>query len=252
MFLGARSAAKGEAAVKEIADACTDPSIKTNIEYVQIDVCSEESVKAAAETIKAKLEPKKLYAVVNNAGTGFQHGTTPETIIDTNLYGPKRVCEAFLPMICSKMGRIVNVGSGSGPSYVEKVKDRETKRMLCSPDVTLDFILDHAKTAVGSEADAYGGYGLSKALLTCYTMVLAREHPNILCSVLSPGFIKTKMTEGFNASKTPEEGTVAIMHCLFDELDGNGWYYGSDAVRSPLHYMRNPGEPAYDGKNPFD
>lgn len=224
----------------------------SNIEFVEIDVSSDDSVKAAADAIEAKLKPKKLYAVVNNAGTGMQHGTTPEQVISTNLYGPKRVCEAFLPILCPKMGRIVNVGSGSGPSYVGAVKDRETQKMLCSPDVTLDFILDHAKTAVGTEADGSGGYGLSKALLTCYTMVLAREHPNVRSSVVSPGFINTKMTQGWGASKSPEEGTASILHCLFDELEGNGWYYGSDAVRSPLHFMRNPGEPAYDGKNPFE
>ena len=27
-------------------------------------------------------------------------------------------------------------------------------------------------------------------------------------------------------------------------------YMGSDAVRSPLHFMRNPGEPVYDGVPP--
>ena len=29
----------------------------------------------------------------------------------------------------------------------------------------------------------------------------------------------------------------------------SGWYYGSDGVRSPLHFMRG-GEPAYDGVVP--
>ena len=27
-------------------------------------------------------------------------------------------------------------------------------------------------------------------------------------------------------------------------------FYGSDAKRSPLHFMRNPGEPPYDGAKP--
>ena len=40
------------------------------------------------------------------------------------------------------------------------------------------------------------------------------------------------------------------MKCLFDELPGNGFYYGSDGLRSPLHFMREPGEPEYDGKAP--
>ena len=58
------------------------------------------------------------------------------------------------------------------------------------------------------------------------------------------------MTAGYGASKTPEEGTVAIKHLLLGSLKGNGWYYGSDAVRSPYHFMRNPGEPEYDGVPP--
>jgi hypothetical protein len=31
---------------------------------------------------------------------------------------------------------------------------------------------------------------------------------------------------------------------------GNGWYYGSDAKRSPLHKYREPGTPEYDGSLP--
>ena len=58
------------------------------------------------------------------------------------------------------------------------------------------------------------------------------------------------MTRGYGATKPPEEGTVSTMKCLFDELPGNGFYYGSDGVRSPLHFMRNPGEPEYDGMPP--
>jgi hypothetical protein len=47
--------------------------------------------------------------------------------------------------------------------------------------------------------------------------------------------------------KTPREGTVAPMHLLFGELEGNGHYYGSDALRSPLDRYRAPGSPAHTG-----
>ena len=249
VFLGARSEAKGQDAVADIARATGKSD---NIEAVLIDVTDEASIKAAAESIQKKLEPKKLYGLVNNAGIGLNTGASAEEVVNTNLWGPKRVTDAFLPLLCPKLGRIVMTGSGSGPSYVKGVTDVETKRTLCSPDVTMDFITEHAKSGIGSEADTFGGYGLSKALLTCYTMVLAREHPNIKSSICSPGFIDTKMTSGYGASKTPEEGTVSLLYCLFDDLDGgNGWYFGSDAVRSPLHFMRNPGEPKYDGVIPF-
>jgi carbonyl reductase 1 len=35
------------------------------------------------------------------------------------------------------------------------------------------------------------------------------------------------------------------MHLLFDELEGNGRCYGSDAKRSPLDRYRAPGSPPY-------
>ena len=82
-------------------------------------------------------------------------------------------------------------------------------------------------------------------------MLLAKMNPKLLISCCTPGFIDTKLTAGFGATKTPEEGTVAIKNCLFGQLDGSGWYYGSDGVRSPLHFMRSPGEPEYDGIPPF-
>merc|ERR1711879_160191 len=103
----------------------------------------------------------------------------------------------------------------------------------------------------GSEADSMGGYGLSKALLTNYTSLLAKENSSLKINCCSPGFIDTKLVpKGWGASKPPDQGTVAIKHLLFADLQGNGWYYGSDGVRSPLHFMRNPGEPAYDGVVP--
>merc|ERR1712070_91241 len=88
-------------------------------------------------------------------------------------------------------------------------------------------------------------YGCSKALLTLHGMVIAKENPNITISTVSPGFIDTAIVKGMGAKKPPEEGTVSIRHCLFNDLAGNGWYFGSDAVRSPLHFMRSPGEPPF-------
>jgi len=244
VFLAARNEQKGRTAVAQIND------MKANsCDFIEMDTSVDASVIEAAATVKSKLAANKeqLYALVNNAGIGWSHDG--QTILNTNLYGPKRVSEAFTSLLDPENGRIVNVGSGSGPNYVQSCNNQQLKRQLCDPTtVTWDFIDQHAKAFVGKSGN---DYGLSKALLTCYTGLLAREHPNLKINCISPGFIDTQLTKGFGASKTPEEGTVAIQHCLFSELNGNGWYYGSDAVRSPLHYMRNPGEPPYDGIIPF-
>ena len=95
------------------------------------------------------------------------------------------------------------------------------------------------------------GYGLSKAALGQYTKICAREHPGIIFSCCSPGFIDTAMTAGYGATKTPDQAVPVLEKMLFGDLGGNGWYFGSDGVRSPYHFMRNPGEPAYNGTMPF-
>ncbi|CAK0803963.1 unnamed protein product [Prorocentrum cordatum] len=79
------------------------------------------------------------------------------------------------------------------------------------------------------------------------TMLLAREHPNLKVNAITPGYILTDMTRNAGATKSPEEGTKAALYCLMGELEGNGRYYGSDAVRSPLDRYRGPGDPPYAG-----
>ena len=100
-----------------------------------------------------------------------------------------------------------------------------------------------------SKISGWQAYGLSKAALNAYTVLLARQHPKLAVNSCTPGLILTKMTKDMSigASKTPEEGTVSIRHLLFGKLGGNGWYYGSDGKRSPLHIVRNPGEIVYTG-----
>ena len=81
----------------------------------------------------------------------------------------------------------------------------------------------HLPIIVQSDQHSMSGYGPSKALLACYTMLLAKENPSWNISCCSPGFIDTKLTAGWGASKTPEEGTMAIRKLLFEPLEGNGW-----------------------------
>lgn len=240
VYMGSRSVEKGQKALDAIlADA------PGRIELVQIDTGDGASVAAAAEAVKAKLGDEKLTFVVNNAGTGLAHGTSDETVMNTNLSGPKRVVEAFLPLMPPAGGRIVNVGSGSGPMYLQR-QSEEVKRLLTNPDITWDEIEGHCRKEMSSSR--YDSYGLSKACLASYTMVIAKAHPHICCSSLSPGFINTAIVGGFGATKEPEEGTVSIRHCLFGELPASGWYWGSDAKRSPMHVSRQPGQKDFNGE----
>ena len=191
---------------------------------------------------------------MNNAGTGLQHNVSADTVVDTNLYGPKRVVESFLPLLNSESGRIVNVGSGAGPMFMKGYATDAEKKVLMNPQASWAEIesLVNARKSVEGGLEAKASYGLSKAALATYTMELAKLHPNITSSVLSPGFIDRAIVRGWGASKPPEEGTVSLRHCLFQPLEGNGFFYGSDALRSPLHVLRNPGQPVYTGEGCAD
>jgi len=249
VFLGSRSVEKGEAAVRDVKKHA---GAGARVELLRIDVSSDDSVRAAAATLKARGDVR-LTAIVNNAGTGLSHGSSDDAVLNVNVMGPKRVVDSFLPLLDPAGSRIVNVGSGAGPMYVAK-QPADRRRKLCDPGVTWEEIRAEADSGVRDgdpvRGDGMGSYGLSKALLSCYTMVLARDlaAQNVSAFCLTPGYIDTGITAGWSGAKPVEEGTVSIRHCLFEAgKEESGWFFGSDAKRSPLHVLRNPGEPVFDG-----
>mmetsp|Transcript_976 Transcript_976/g.1275 ORF Transcript_976/g.1275 Transcript_976/m.1275 type:complete len:291 (-) Transcript_976:193-1065(-) len=259
VFLGSRSVEKGQAAVQEVLDMAPG----SIVEMVQIDVSSDDSVQAAAKSLFEK--GVKLNAIVNNAGRGLGHGATTDEVLNVNVMGAKRVVDAFLPILVEQpdggfFARIVNVGSGLGPKYVASQTSEERKKLFCNPDISWDDIEKIYSDGLTEENKnkEFATYGLSKALLASYTLYLAKtlgdDQNKILSFCLSPGYIDTNLTKGFPGGKSPpSEGTVSIRHSLFNaEPSCNGWFYGSDALRSPLHTGRNPGEPEFDGIHPWD
>ena len=87
-------------------------------------------MKNAAATVKAALGEQKLFGLVNNAGTGIGHGAGDSDILNTNVRGPKRVCDSFIPLMDSEKGRIINMGSGGGPGFVKNISDVAVKKMV--------------------------------------------------------------------------------------------------------------------------
>jgi len=249
VFMCSRDPAKGEAALSSLS---LPEDVAARCVVVELDVSCDESVAAGAETVKKALGETPLYGIVNNAGVGLSHGVTGEQVVNTNFFGPKQVIDTFAPLLDSTDSRIVNVGSGAGPSYVKRWGETDEARMLMNGQADWEELADYVKAKLDSGSlDDFGCYGLSKAGLAAFTQALPRLYPNVICGCCSPGFIDTNMTKGYNAKKGPAEGTPAIKKLLLEQLEGNGWYYGSDGERSPYHFMRNPGEPPYDGVMPF-
>ena len=244
---------------------------------IQLDVCNQDSIASAVDTIKTK--HGGLHGLVNNAGGWL---STAKDTVDLNLYAVINVTEAFLPLIDDE-GRIVMISSAAGPNYVSKCSE-EIQKMFVNKNVTFaeieknvvePFLSVKADTSL-SESDMTAAllkkglndqaYGVSKAGLNAYTMEKARTHQNILINSCTPGFIETDLTKPFAARsgktgqemgmKSTDDGAKAGVYLMMNDLKAeiadyeSGRYYGSDAVRSPLHKYRSPGDPPYTGEFP--
>jgi NAD(P)-dependent dehydrogenase (short-subunit alcohol dehydrogenase family) len=101
--------------------------------------------------------------------------------METNLYGPFRLCQAFIPMMLeNNYGRVVNLSSGMG-----QLSDMNG----CCP-----------------------GYRMSKTALNALTRSLADElrGTNVLINTMCPGWVRTDMG-GPNATRDVKEGTDTII-----------------------------------------
>ena len=134
LLLGSRDSKKGQQALNSLLDI--QPEWKDRLDLIQIDVEQDHSVNSAAEEVATKFgrTPSPLYAIVNNAGIGDSM-LGLNKVLQVNTFGPKRVCDAFLPLLNPSIGRVVNVTSASGPLYLAG-SSNETKKLLTNPEVS--------------------------------------------------------------------------------------------------------------------
>ncbi|MBT8115581.1 MAG: SDR family NAD(P)-dependent oxidoreductase [Arenicella sp.] len=256
VLLGSRDLERGEAARDEaLGDTGVDAE---RLAVVAIDVGDERSVAEAATGLQNSDD--ELYGLVNNAG--IASGSLTQ-ILNVNVNGVQRVCEKIIPLMPNG-GRVVNVASASGPNFVSQCAS-EWQQFFQNEQLTwpeLSQFMQHCLQMTASEMQqkglpADGYYGLSKACANLFTLISARENPRLTINACTPGYIETDLTRGMTGAsgtsaaelgmKQPEDGARVIMHLLFKPVEGTGYYYGSDALRSPLDRYRSPGSPAYTG-----
>ena len=290
VWLGSRSKTRGEAAVKALISE--NPSWTGRVAPLELDVSDSKSVSSAAATVSADLTGgRALSAIINNAGyfdtDSNSNATTVRTTNDINWKGTIRMFEAFSPLFPSESGgRVVNVSSASGPMFLAKCSE-DVKKLLKYEVPEDDFEAEMAKfwKTVDSILDSKGGvkelaaaglaneeqwngfgpwaYGFSKALVNCYTARLSAQNPSLIINACTPGFIQTDMTAPFLSGgktakdmgmKSPDEGAKTPVYLAFGELPkgARGWFFGSDAKRSPLDRYRAPGDPVYEEGKPLE
>ncbi|MDN5852800.1 MAG: SDR family NAD(P)-dependent oxidoreductase, partial [Actinomycetia bacterium] len=160
--------------------------------FVRVDVTDQESVDAAAESIRE--QHGRLDVLVNNAGISgpwvAPADTLPEhlhEVYDTNVYGVVRLTRAFVPLLeQAQHPIIVNVSSGMGSLGVTS----DPQRL----ESTLNSLT----------------YTSSKAALNMITTQYAKAYPGIRINAVDPGYTATDFN-GRNGTQTIAEGTDAIV-----------------------------------------
>ncbi len=186
VFLAARDKSRGEAAAAELAAAGLD------VRFVALDVTSDESVAAAVDSVRT--EAGHLDVLINNAGIGGPRAAPSETgpddlreVFETNVFGPIRVTNAFLPLLRrSGLPRIVMVSSGVGS--IATITDPKWAGML--PPAL--------------------GYPSTKAALNMLTVMYASELDTMKVNAVDPGYTATDLN-GHSGFQTVTEGTDAIV-----------------------------------------
>jgi len=204
VLLGARDAEKARVAAADLAGDGLD------VRPTTVDVSRDESVRRLAAALEAEFG--RLDVLVNNAAAYVDWSETAtgadlqaaHEVLETNLFGAWRACQALLPLIRkSAHGRIVNVSSGAG-SHGDQQFGLTTNR--------------------GSAAS----YGVSKAALNALTAKLAAEleGSGILVNAVCPGLTATAPgMEAMGARPVPEgAASVAWAATLPDDGPTGGFF----------------------------
>ena len=99
IYLGSRDSNRGRKAIEQSISEIGE-QVKERLELIEIDVTSDSSVNKAAKDMQKNVldNTKFLYGIVNNAG-GTGSEMSGNEIIQLNMYGVRRVTEAFLPFL---------------------------------------------------------------------------------------------------------------------------------------------------------
>lgn len=199
IYVGARSAERGEAAVQKLRDE----GITAN--FIAVDLHNYDSIYQAAEMIKQA--EGRLDILVNNAGIidakdGAPSTTDIETVkrtFDTNFYGTLVVTQAMLPLLkAAPAARIVYISSGLGS-------------LALNEDPTWEF----ADTKLI-------GYNASKAAVNMLTVQLAWELKDtaIKVNAANPNFTDTELVPGAVGGRPVSEGAKTAINLALIGEDG--------------------------------
>jgi NAD(P)-dependent dehydrogenase (short-subunit alcohol dehydrogenase family) len=204
VFLAARDRERGLRAAGTLAGEGLE------VEFVELDVTSDESVSAAVKAVAERVD--RLDVLVNNAGAGGplldpadMDADALRALYEVNVFGQVRVTHAFLPMLRgSQQPRIVMVSSA-----------------LAS--------LTHAGDPARPEHGFLSlDYASSKAALNMVVSQYARALPGFKVNAADPGNPSTDMNHHTGIHTVAEGATAIVRLATLDPGGPTGGFFGND------------------------
>ena len=190
VLVSGRDAAKAAATAQELAAAGDVRALDS-----RLDVADDAQVREAAAAVQ--LDPGGLDVLINNAAAYVDWTelasaadlAMAEAVLESNLFGPWRTIQAFLPLLRqSSHPRIVNVSSGAG---------------------------SHGDQQFGltRRGGAAASYGISKAAQNALTSTLAAELADtpILINAVCPGLTASWPGAEHTGARPITDGAASIV-----------------------------------------
>ncbi|KAK5175149.1 uncharacterized protein LTR77_000286 [Saxophila tyrrhenica] len=193
ILMGSRDLSKAEQAIKTLKENTEVKANPDNVEPIQIDMSSDQSIEKAAKTVEQKYG--RLDILMLNAGIAYTEGSVREQyqkIYDTNIFGASVTVEAFLPLL-----RKSTVAGGKRISF--------TSSGLAS--------IKWAAESDGNYNGAmYGIYRSSKSAMNMVMVSYARqlEGEGFVVTATDPGYCATNLN-AYSGFKDPREGAKALI-----------------------------------------
>ena len=197
VVLTARDARRGLGAVEALQ------AQRLNVVFHPLDVTEDGSVRALRDYMERT--HGRCDILINNAGISLRGSgssvldTKIEDFVvtlDTNFYGPLRLCQALVPLMQKRRyGRVVNMSSGMGQ-------------------------LDEME-------DGWAAYRVSKTALNALTRMVASATAGdgVLVNSVCPGWVRTDMG-GPGASRGVQKGAeTAVWLALLPDDGPNGGFF---------------------------
>lgn len=210
IWLGSRDETRGQEAAARLTGEGLD------LRVLAVDVTDDRSVQAAAARVGQ--EDGSLDVLINNAGIPGRSRVSPSQepvdeireVYETNVFGPIRVTQAFLPLLkASGQASVVMVSSGLG---------------------SLGWLSDPANQFYGVNIL---GYNSSKTALNAVALAFAKElkDAGISVNTADPGYTATDFN-GHTGYRTVEQAAAGIAWLASQGLQGTtgGFFFEQDKV----------------------